>query len=210
MVVHDCFSGGGVPQHMFTMEFWDDLKSVIHEDGVVAVVSYACDVPRGILIHPFTRTSLGNQIRMPRSPSSSHSRRVLVNVVHSTTHPKPPRNNRILSTWLVHSSTRVTETSLLLAQVIFCTCSSQPLTFRPSRDADYLNSYLRRHILSTLPKREVYIGAQKASGERDIDKFILTDNHNPLNKWLEKLAFSHWKRKQIQSFCGDVCIFMAS
>ena len=39
IVVHDCFSGGSVPKHVFTMEFWDDLKSVMHEDGVVAVVS---------------------------------------------------------------------------------------------------------------------------------------------------------------------------
>ncbi|RDB19898.1 hypothetical protein Hypma_012759 [Hypsizygus marmoreus] len=36
-VVHDCFSGGGVPEHIFTMEFWDDLKAVIQPDGVVVV-----------------------------------------------------------------------------------------------------------------------------------------------------------------------------
>jgi spermidine synthase len=38
IVVHDCFSGGGVPQHIFTMEFWEDLKAVIHPDAVVVVV----------------------------------------------------------------------------------------------------------------------------------------------------------------------------
>jgi len=36
-VVHDCFSGGGVPEHIFTMEFWEDLKAVIHPEGVVVV-----------------------------------------------------------------------------------------------------------------------------------------------------------------------------
>ncbi|KAG6880167.1 hypothetical protein C0992_004619 [Termitomyces sp. T32_za158] len=36
-VVHDCFSGGGVPEHIFTLEFWEDLKSIMHPQGVVAV-----------------------------------------------------------------------------------------------------------------------------------------------------------------------------
>lgn len=39
IVVHDCFSGGGVPEHIFTVEFWKDLKSVIQPDGIVVVVS---------------------------------------------------------------------------------------------------------------------------------------------------------------------------
>jgi spermidine synthase len=37
-VVHDCFSGGGVPAHIFTVQFWEDLKVVMNPDGVVAVV----------------------------------------------------------------------------------------------------------------------------------------------------------------------------
>jgi len=38
-VVHDCYSGGGVPAHLFTVQFWEDLKIVMNPDGVVAVVS---------------------------------------------------------------------------------------------------------------------------------------------------------------------------
>lgn len=38
-VVHDCFSGGGVPGHIFTDEFWKKLKSVMKVDGIIAVVS---------------------------------------------------------------------------------------------------------------------------------------------------------------------------
>ena len=38
-VVHDCFTGGGVPAHLFTVEFWEDLKVIMNPDGVVAVVS---------------------------------------------------------------------------------------------------------------------------------------------------------------------------
>ncbi|KAI0254761.1 hypothetical protein BJV78DRAFT_1182797 [Lactifluus subvellereus] len=36
-VVHDCFSGGGMPAHLFTLQFWDDLKIIMNPDGVVAV-----------------------------------------------------------------------------------------------------------------------------------------------------------------------------
>lgn len=39
VVIHDVFSGGGVPGHLFTLEFWNDLKDTMAEDGVVVVVS---------------------------------------------------------------------------------------------------------------------------------------------------------------------------
>jgi len=38
IVVHDCFSGGGVPQHIFTVEFWDDLKVTMQPEGILVVV----------------------------------------------------------------------------------------------------------------------------------------------------------------------------
>lgn len=38
IVVHDCFSGGGVPAHIFTSEFWGDLKALMNPVGVLAVV----------------------------------------------------------------------------------------------------------------------------------------------------------------------------
>jgi spermidine synthase len=38
IVVHDCFSGGAVPEHLFTIQFWDDLKYLMHKNGVVVVV----------------------------------------------------------------------------------------------------------------------------------------------------------------------------
>ena len=39
IVVHDCFSGGAVPKHIFTLEFWQDLKTIMNPEGVLAVVS---------------------------------------------------------------------------------------------------------------------------------------------------------------------------
>lgn len=42
IVIHDCFSGGGVPSHIFTVDFWRDLRGTMKSDGVVAVVSCSC------------------------------------------------------------------------------------------------------------------------------------------------------------------------
>ncbi|ORX36593.1 hypothetical protein BD324DRAFT_626451 [Kockovaella imperatae] len=36
-VVHDCFTGGGVPGEVFTKEFWEDLISLTEDDGIVVV-----------------------------------------------------------------------------------------------------------------------------------------------------------------------------
>ena len=44
VVIHDVFSGGGVPGHLFTLEFWNDLKDIMKEDGVVVVVSPWCSI----------------------------------------------------------------------------------------------------------------------------------------------------------------------
>ena len=38
IIVHDCFSGGGIPAHLYTQQFWQELKNIIRSDAVVAVV----------------------------------------------------------------------------------------------------------------------------------------------------------------------------
>ena len=38
VVIHDVFSGGGLPGHLFTLEFWNYLKDVMKEDGVLVLV----------------------------------------------------------------------------------------------------------------------------------------------------------------------------
>ena len=46
IVIHDCFSGGGVPAHLFTVTFWEQLRKLMRPDGVVAVVSLLDHLPR--------------------------------------------------------------------------------------------------------------------------------------------------------------------
>jgi len=161
MVVHDCFSGGGVPKHIFTMGFWDDLKSLMHEDGVVAVnFAGRANSDAALAVYLTLEKSFGQCRAFHDLPQGAPKESDFINMV------------------------------------FFCTRSSYPLTFRPARDKDYLNSYLRRHMLSSLSKREVNfarIWAQKMLDEKDRDNFILTDSHNPLDEWQKSEALHHWK-----------------
>lgn len=38
LVIQDCFSGGSVPEEMFTREFWLDLAENVELDGIIAMV----------------------------------------------------------------------------------------------------------------------------------------------------------------------------
>lgn len=51
-IVHDVFTGGAEPAELFTVEFLNDLKSLLKEDGAIAI-NYAGDVnlyPTGLII----------------------------------------------------------------------------------------------------------------------------------------------------------------
>lgn len=62
IVVHDCFSGGGLPKHIFTLEFWEDLKLVMNPEGVLAVVSFFHD------FHPADFSLLDRILRVMQTP----------------------------------------------------------------------------------------------------------------------------------------------
>lgn len=42
IIIHDCFSGGSLPARLFTQQLWQDLKPLLNDDGVLAVVSHYC------------------------------------------------------------------------------------------------------------------------------------------------------------------------
>lgn len=80
-----------------------------------------------------------------------------------------------------------------ISQVFFCTPSTEDLAFRPSVEADYLGSYLREVVLSTLPAHEVDLDIVT----RDLDpeaikKYTLNDVHNRLEDWQTEEALHHW------------------
>lgn len=77
--------------------------------------------------------------------------------------------------------------------MLFCTPSSEPLTFRPPRESDYLDSYLREHVLGSLPRREVDVSLIIGAAAEPYEQWILTDQNNRLGKWQDDEAFVHWK-----------------
>ncbi|KAJ6539617.1 spermine/spermidine synthase [Mycena capillaripes] len=157
IVVHDCFSGGGVPEHIFTVEFWDDLKAALHPEGVV-VVNFAGTIKSDAsrMISQTLRASFGNCRAFHDSQGG------------------------------VKEEEYETE---LINLVFFCSPHENPLTFRKARRSDYLDSYLREHVLSALPNREVPL--ELLTGQLE-DRFILTDTHNPLGKLQDAQGHHHW------------------
>lgn len=66
VVIHDCFSGGGVPEHIFTTEFWSSLKQVMEAEGILVVVSEVRGgIHDGSLSQWHSRISLESLIQNP-------------------------------------------------------------------------------------------------------------------------------------------------
>ncbi|KAG6903427.1 hypothetical protein C0995_005450 [Termitomyces sp. Mi166 len=163
-VVHDCFSGGGVPGHIFTLEFWQDLKTIMQPEGVVAV----SDSTRMILA------------TLERSFVSCRGFHDLFEVIRDEQYEKDFINIGIDLTYG--------------PKVFFCTTSETPLTFRESVKPDWLGSPLRHHVLASLPQREVDLEFIRGSKNNEKnDKYILTDAHNPLGKLQDAQGLHHWK-----------------
>ncbi|KIK79741.1 hypothetical protein PAXRUDRAFT_16167 [Paxillus rubicundulus Ve08.2h10] len=164
LVVHDCFSGGGVPQHLFSVEFWNDLISIMSPEGVVAV-NFA-----GKLGSQSSRAVISTLLK-----AFGQCR-----TFHDMLEPMPEEQ--------LHSD--------FLNMVFFCSPSPAPLMFRPSVDADYLHSYLRHHVLSSLDEREVSITQVRggvAWSKATEEQFLLTDVDNKLDEWQREEAMEHWK-----------------
>lgn len=164
IVVHDCFSGGGVPEHLYTIEFWDELGAIMTPSGVIAV-NFA--------------GKLG----------SKSSRAV------ATTLLKAFGQCRVFHDYLGAITEQHLQNEFINA-VFFCSKSASPVTFRPSVEEDYLQSYLRRHVLSGLERRELPISMLKNasvwSAEVE-DVFLLTDMDKKLNEWQRADAAEHWR-----------------
>lgn len=164
MVVHDCFSGGGVPGHLYTIEFWNELKKIMTSRGVIAV-NFAGKL--GSMSSRAVATTLLKAFGQCRA-------------FHDHLGAIPDQN--------LHDE--------FVNIVFFCSKSASPLAFRPSVEGDYLHSYLRRHVLSDLERRELPISIVRNASvwsEEAEEVFLLTDKDNRLNEWQRVDAAEHWR-----------------
>lgn len=44
-VLHDVFTGGSAPPHLFSLEALQHIKRIMKPDGILSVVSTICDIP---------------------------------------------------------------------------------------------------------------------------------------------------------------------
>ncbi|KAI6035057.1 hypothetical protein F5J12DRAFT_790765 [Pisolithus orientalis] len=164
MVVHDCFSGGGVPGHLYTIEFWNELKEIMTSRGVIAV-NFAGKL--GSMSSRAVATTLFKAFGQCRA-------------FHDHLGAIPDQH--------LHDE--------FVNIVFFCSKSASPLAFRPSVEGDYLHSYLRRHVLSDLERRELPISIVRNASvwsEEAEEVFLLTDKNNKLNEWQRADAAEHWR-----------------
>ncbi|KAI6135041.1 hypothetical protein EDD17DRAFT_513507 [Pisolithus thermaeus] len=164
MVVHDCFSGGRVPEHLYTIEFWNELRAIMTPNGVVAV-NFA-----GKLGSNSWRAVATTLVKAFGQCRAFHD--------HLGAIPDQHLQDEYINV------------------VFFCSKSASPLTFRPSVEGDYLHSYLRRHVLSSLERREIPISVLRKPSvlsAKAKDVFLLTDTDNKLNEWQRAAAAEHWR-----------------
>jgi hypothetical protein len=180
--VHDCFSGGGVPEHIFTIEFWEELKSIMTSDGVLAVNFV------GHIGSPAARAIWFTLERAFSKENQGRGCRVFHDVLHYDEDEDA-----------VHEIT----SEEFLNMVFFCQKSQDDggpskVEFRPADYRDYLRSPLRQMVLSTMLKRELTkqeITGFEEGAEVDAKEWVLTDKDNRLGKWQHEAALEHWGSK---------------
>ena len=174
-VIHDCFSGGGVPEHIFTTEFWADLKRTMRDDGVLAV-NFAghlkSDAARAIwftLQHSFG----GCRVFHDHVETDDEKRK-------RTKEKKAKGEN--------------TDDGAFLNMVFFCSLTGKPLEFRPAVEKDFMESWLRYDVLGQLMDNEV-TGKEIVGdvSEEEVTKWVLTDRDNKLGAYQHQSAIEHWK-----------------
>jgi hypothetical protein len=183
-VIHDCFSGGGVPAHIFTAEFWAELKTLIRADGVLAV-NFAghlrSDAARAIW---FTlRHSFGvGACRVFHDRVETDEEKLRVAREQKARGEKGKDEERGYG----HDE--------FLNMVFFCSPAGTPVDFRPPVEADISGSWLRHYVLGQLMDNEVT--EKKIVGDvplDEVDNWVLTDRDNKLGAYQHQGAIEHWK-----------------
>lgn len=72
-IVHDVFTGGAEPVDLFTLEFIQDLHSILKPGGVIAIVSLVCISVFLFPVELHHRTSIGTETSNRTTPAISSS-----------------------------------------------------------------------------------------------------------------------------------------
>ncbi|KZT36233.1 hypothetical protein SISSUDRAFT_1050166 [Sistotremastrum suecicum HHB10207 ss-3] len=210
-VIHDVFSGGSVPGHLFTVEFWRDVRELMRDDGILAV-NFAGEV--GSNASKAILTTLLS-IFSPQDGTSKGRCKAYHDAHEPIFTPPPPT---------------APSSESFINMVFFCTPTSNAdgkgMETRKVRYSDVKESPLREWVLGSFDKREVdfkYIlgssgsetategsetGSEKSEGGKAGEKekkggkekggvgdeeFVLRDGWNRLGEWQVESGLEHWK-----------------
>ncbi|KZV96373.1 S-adenosyl-L-methionine-dependent methyltransferase [Exidia glandulosa HHB12029] len=167
IVVHDCFSGGSVPGHIFTLEFWGDLQKLLAPDGVVAVnyAGYLGSNPaRGILatlLAAFTQCRIFHD-----SLATDHDDSEFLNMVFFCTNAETPMTFR--------KATPKDSFKSIMRERLF-------------------EAWPRLEVShGRISKGSNATEADEEWKEEERKDWVLTDAKNPLAEWQHQSALEHW------------------
>ncbi|KAF8608299.1 S-adenosyl-L-methionine-dependent methyltransferase, partial [Ceratobasidium sp. AG-I] len=172
-VIHDCFSGGSVPMMLFSAGFFESIKKMLKDDGVLAV-NFA-----GKLGSDAAHAILNTLLDVFPSCRVFHDKIIY-----------PPGQEPAAG-----------EHDDFLNMVYFCN-NAPALAFRAPKESDFLGSPLREHILSTIDKREVLHADIRGNASAPAGKpvpglegekqWVLTDGDERLGEWQQGSGLEHW------------------
>ncbi|KAH7334831.1 S-adenosyl-L-methionine-dependent methyltransferase [Rhizoctonia solani] len=172
-IIHDCFSGGSVPTFLFSTGFFEGTKRLLKEDGVLAV-NFA-----GKLGSDPAHAILNTLLSVFKSCRVFHDK-----VIYEP--GKEPETG---------------EHDDFLNMVYLCG-NSLTLTFRDPVEKDFLGSFLRQHILTTMDSREVAFADIRGNATAPVGKplpniegeaqWILKDGDERLGEWQQATGLEHW------------------
>lgn len=175
-IVHDVFTGGAEPIPLFTDEFLASLKQMLKPNGVIAIVSLL------LTISPTEHELISKQ-----NYAGDFTLPPLGIVINTIKEVFP--SCRIFREGEPPSMETIEETGRDFDNVIvFCTKTSEKVTFRQPTERDFLGSLARKAYL--LPKHEVDESAFSAAAA---DAGILRVNETEkLMEWHDMSALGHW------------------
>ncbi|CUA67077.1 hypothetical protein RSOLAG22IIIB_02998 [Rhizoctonia solani] len=172
-IIHDCFSGGSVPTFLFSTGFFEGVKGMLKPDGVLAV-NFA-----GKLGSDPAHAILNTLLSVFESCRVFHDK-----VVYEP--GKEPEAG---------------EHDDFLNMVYFCN-NAPALKFRDPTEKDFLGSFLRQHILTTMDRREVAFADIRGNATAPVGKplpdvqgeaqWILKDGDERLGEWQKATGLEHW------------------
>ena len=167
-IVHDGFTGGVVPSQLFTMEFLQGLRTLLRDDGVVAI-NYAGDLKLGSTSVVYrTVTSVFGSCRVFREEEKED---------------KAKKEEAEVEGGYAGGKKDADFTNLLF---ICVKPRDVVITFRDEVEADWLGSSARKEYM--MPKYEVLAEEVEREGE-----VLTTANLGLMKRWERESAVGHWR-----------------